>query len=108
MKLSVIIPTHNRTDMLPATLSALCEQIRSRDDYGVIVVDDGSDEQNRRQLRAHRKTFDFVLLEKPLGGLASARNLGAERACGGILYFLDDDVIPGPETVEQHLSSGPA
>jgi GT2 family glycosyltransferase len=105
MKLSVIIPTHNRATILEATLSALGAQLGDRDDCEVIVVDDGSDASTRRRLNQLGKTFDFALLEKEQGGLASARNLGADRARGEILYFLDDDVIPGPETVQQHLSS---
>ena len=56
MKLSVIIPTHNRAGTLPATLTALCGQIDGRNDCEIIVVDDGSDHDTRRRLREHAKT----------------------------------------------------
>lgn len=105
MKLSVIIPTHNRPQALGNTLAAIREQTLAADRFEVLVVDDGSEEAQRVPLRALRESFDFRLIEKKQGGLASARNRGAECATGAILHFLDDDVIPARETLEQHLVS---
>ncbi len=105
MKLSVIIPTHNRPETLRNTLVALGEQTLPADRFEVLVVDDGSAENHRVPLRAFRESFDFTLIEKEQGGLAAARNRGAERAAGEILHFLDDDVMPARETLEQHLES---
>jgi len=104
-KLSVVIPTHNRPGTLRNTLAALEGQTLGADAYEILVVDDGSAEANRREVQALRNTYDFELIEKDQGGLASARNLGADRARGKILLFLDDDVIPVPESLEQHLAS---
>ena len=44
--------------------------------------------------REIRAPFRMQLIEKTQGGLASARNRGAEAASGKILHFLDDDVMP--------------
>ena len=103
MRVSVIIPICNRAKHLPATLRAIKNQTASRDDFEVIVVDDGS---RRPVLCGTRKivtSYGYGLLEKEHGGLASARNLGAEHAKGDILFFLDDDVMPGADTLKQHL-----
>ncbi len=105
MKLSVVIPTHNRPEALRNTLTALATQTLPADRFEVLVVDDGSEEANRVPLRAMRESFCFTLVEKEQGGLASARNRGAEQATGEILHFLDDDVIPAAETLEQHVKS---
>jgi GT2 family glycosyltransferase len=105
MKLSVVIPTHNRPGTLRNTLVALGEQTLPAKDFEVIVVDDGSDESHRREIRSLRESFDFNLLEKEQGGLASARNRGADHAKGDILHFLDDDVIPAADSLEQHLAT---
>ncbi len=104
-KLSVIIPTHNRPQTLRNTLVALGQQSLPADRFEVLVIDDGSEEDQRVPLRAFRDSFDFTLVEKQQGGLASARNRGAEQAAGEILLFLDDDVMPARETLEQHLES---
>jgi GT2 family glycosyltransferase len=105
MKLSVVIPTHDRPGTLRNTLAALGEQTLPASDFEVIVVDDGSDESHRREVRALREAFRFTLIEKEQGGLASARNRGADRAQGDTLHFLDDDVIPAADSLEQHLAT---
>ncbi len=42
MKLSVVIPTHNRPEVLLRTLRALAEQTLERERFEIVVVDDGS------------------------------------------------------------------
>jgi GT2 family glycosyltransferase len=105
IELSVVIPVHNRRTTLPATLAALDEQTLPAAAFEVLVVDDGSDPENRAAIRAIVCSRDRQLLEKPGGGLASARNWGADRACGTFLLFLDDDVIPAPQTLAEHLAA---
>jgi GT2 family glycosyltransferase len=105
MRLSVIIPTHNRPQTLRNTLIALGQQTLAADRFEILVVDDGSHENDRVPLRTYRESFDFTLIEQDQGGLAAARNRGADEAVGKILHFLDDDVMPAPETLEQHLES---
>jgi GT2 family glycosyltransferase len=105
MKLSVVIPTHDRPGTLRNTLEALAAQTLPAAAFEVLVVDDGSGAAERQRVRALHEAFDFELIEKEQGGLASARNLGAERASGEILHFLDDDVLPAPDSLEQHLAS---
>ncbi len=103
MRLSVIIPTHERPAALQRTLGALAEQSLEADSFEVIVVDDGSAESTRVRLRELQASHRFQLLEQPNGGLASARNAGAERAQGAVLLFLDDDVVPGHDSLAQHV-----
>jgi GT2 family glycosyltransferase len=105
MQLSVVIPTHDRPQALRHTLAALAEQTLPRGSYELLVVDDGSREENREAVRRLREEFDFELVEKPQGGLASARNRGAAEAKGAILLFLDDDVIPTRDALAEHLAS---
>ncbi len=105
MSLSVIIPTYNRVDILLLTLAAIENQTLPKNAFEVIVVDDGSNKRNRQRLKRYEPSYQYKLLEKEHGGLASSRNLGADHAKGDILYFLDDDVIPALDTLEQHLRS---
>ncbi|MDR2896689.1 MAG: glycosyltransferase [Propionibacteriaceae bacterium] len=42
MKLSFLLPVHNRADLLPATIGSLLTQTMPADDYEIIVVDDHS------------------------------------------------------------------
>ena len=105
MKLSVVIPTHNRSRTLRNTLAALRGQSLAATAFEVLVVDDGSKEDERRQVRAACAAAGATLIEKEQGGLASARNRGAEAARGPILHFLDDDVLPAENSLAEHLAS---
>ena len=105
MKLSVVIPTHNRPEVLLRTLRALAEQTLERERFEVVVVDDGSTEPNRETIRGFEAPYEYRLVEKPQGGLASARNVGADQARGEYLHFMDDDVLPHPDLLRQHLES---
>jgi len=105
MKLSVVIPTHNRPQNLRLTLEALGRQSLPREEFEIIVVDDGSRRDAAEQNRELCRTHHARLIEKPQGGLASARNRGAEEARGEFLYFLDDDVQAAPESCREILNS---
>lgn len=105
MRLSVIIPHYNRSVQAERTLDGLADQTLDRDVFEVVVVDDGSREEERRRLRTYRAPFALTIVEKENGGLASARNRGAAQARGEVLLFLDDDVLPERDLLRQHLAS---
>ena len=103
MKLSVIVPTHNRPQSLGRTLAALSAQTIDRDAFEVIVVDDGSTMENRTAGEAITAEHGFTCIAQQQAGLAAARNAGAERATGRVLYFLDDDVVPQQDALDELL-----
>lgn len=105
MDISVVIPTQERPALVRATLEALERQSLPGRSFEVILVDDGSSPQTRRSLRRLAPPFRFRLLETRLGGLASARNLGASHAAGDLLLFLDDDICLAPESLGVHLET---
>lgn len=91
---SVIVPTHNRPELLLETLLSIDLQ-----DYGakeIIVVDDNSDDDAKtrevaKQAKKKLKTPVVYLNTRRDGyNLAMARNIGAVEALGEILIFLDD------------------
>src|ERR1700754_1699836 len=88
-KVSVVIPTRNRPELVQrALISALSQSFKNLE---VIVVIDGSDPSTRAQLseiKDHRLTV--VALEESVGG-AEARNVGARHARGQWIALLDDD-----------------
>jgi glycosyltransferase involved in cell wall biosynthesis len=106
IRLTVVIPTHNRAHMLPETLDSLGYQTRM--DFEVIVVCDGDDPQTRafseRYLAKFPLTWIFVPEKK---GLPSARNTGARSATGNLIAFLDDDMTVVPDWVLQHTRHQP-
>ena len=103
LELSVVIPTYNRRERLLRVLSALARQTIDASRFEVVVVDDGSSDGTTDALADVRQPFAVRALRQSNGGPARARNTGIEAARGDFVLFLDDDVEPMPELIEEHL-----
>lgn len=103
MKLSIIIPTHNRLEQLKKVLQGLEKQTWSCNEFEVLVVSDGSTDGTDTFLRTAITSLHLRALFQPNQGAAAARNLGIAQAVGEIVLFLDDDVVPLPELIDEHL-----
>lgn len=92
--LTVVIPTHGRTEILRRTLAALASQtVRG---FEVIVVVDGRDQPV--------PSVDGVTtIVQAHAGPGAARNRGAQASERSLVLFLGDDMVPEPALVEQHL-----
>ncbi len=101
MRLSVVIPSRNRTASLATTLPPLLREIESFGDAEAVLVDDASDEDYPARLGALLDRTRYVRLPRNEGA-ARARNRGAEEARGEILVFLDDDIEVGSGFLARH------
>lgn len=82
-RVSVVVPTCGRAELLARCLDALENQSLPRDRYEIIVVDDS---------RLRR-------------GPAAARNRGWRRARAAIVAFTDDDTVPDRDWLERGLEA---
>ena len=91
MKISVIIPTYNEEKVLVECLSSLDKQTFKN--FEVIVVDDGSSDKTWEILPDLKfNNYKLRILKQDHKGAGAARNLGARRAEGEILVFVDADM----------------
>lgn len=89
-KISIIIPIYNVEAFLPACLDSVKAQ--SLQDFEALCIIDGSTDGSLAIAEAYAEADPrFIVLEKPNGGLSSARNHGIEHARGDIVMFLDAD-----------------
>ncbi|MGR4065091.1 MAG: glycosyltransferase family 2 protein [Vulcanimicrobiaceae bacterium] len=97
--------TFNRARLLERVLDACFEQTVDPGSYEVVLVNDGSSDETPAVIdRAReRASCSFVVVEQPNSGLAKGRNAGIARASGERIIFIDDDVLPLPNFVEEHL-----
>jgi glycosyltransferase involved in cell wall biosynthesis len=98
--ISVVIPVYNSAETLRSCLQHLRQS--NVTDYECIVVDDGSTDGSAEVAREFGAT---VLQTGRRSGPAYARNLGARKAQGTYLFFIDADVCVYPTTIERVLAN---
>ena len=105
MRATIQLCTYNRAALLERVLDACFEQTVPNDAYEVVLVNDGSTDTTPDVIaRARtRATCRFEVVDQANAGLAKGRNAGIARATGERIIFIDDDVLPLPNFVEEHL-----
>ena len=87
MKLSVVIPTHNRHEILKEALARLSATHFPKDEFEVIVVDDGSTDNTEEALKPYLGRIRYIKQQNQ--GRAAARNTGISEAKGELIAFND-------------------
>ena len=90
-RISVIIPTYNRADLLARAIASVHSQEGATDrfDLEVIVADDASTDDTVAVVG--RSQASRYLRAAVNAGTSAARNLGMRAATGDFVAFLDDD-----------------
>jgi glycosyltransferase involved in cell wall biosynthesis len=106
-RISVVIPTYNRSGLLRKTLHQLTRQDLPVQDFEVIVADDGSSDDTKAVVEEFADTLQTAYHFQPdLGFRAgTARNSGAQLASGEVLVFLDTGAMAGPQFLRSHLAA---
>jgi glycosyltransferase involved in cell wall biosynthesis len=102
---SVIVPTFNRRDQLTRTLEGLAAQDFPRRRFEVVVVSDGSSDGTDELLAAGDTPIPVVAVRQPNSGPAAARNHGVDEARGTLVVFIDDDIVPDPHLLSEHVAA---
>jgi glycosyltransferase involved in cell wall biosynthesis len=107
-KVSVIIPTYNRKDMVTETIESVLNQTMR--DFEVVVVDDGSVD-NTGEVLMSRFGGRINYIYQTNRGRCVARNRGLLESTGRYVVFLDSDdlLLPGSlEAQSQYLDMHPS
>jgi glycosyltransferase involved in cell wall biosynthesis/peptidoglycan/xylan/chitin deacetylase (PgdA/CDA1 family) len=106
MKLSVVVPTYNRREVLISrTLPAIFNQDLPATEYEIVVVVDGSTDGTAQALRELPAPCPLRIIEQPNCGPSAARNNGIQAAKGDWVLFLDDEIICGAHLLRQHVEA---
>jgi glycosyltransferase involved in cell wall biosynthesis len=99
-KVSVVIPTYNRSEMLrEAVDSVLAQEFR---EFELIVVDDGSTDNTPRVLEAYGDDIRYFRQDNK--GVSAARNRGIDLASGTLIAFLDSDDLWLPQKLARQMA----
>lgn len=102
--ISVIIPTHNRKDLLVRAVESVLNQTYK--DFEIVIVADGcTDDTSKivKNLKLRDSRIRFYEYHPAKGGNV-ARNIGIEKSRGEYIAFLDDDDEWLPNKLEKQLS----
>ncbi len=99
-KVSIIIPTYNRYNLLGRALDSVMSQ--GFDDFEVLVID-GARSQSTRELVRSYGDGRLRYVPQRGRGIANARNLGVLKARGKFIAFLDDDDRWRDDKLERQL-----
>ena len=97
--ISVVIPTYNRKDKLPACIASVLAQ--TYPNLEVIVVDDASTDGTELLFDCNIDPRVHYVRYGDNRGACYARNLGAQRAHGSILAFQDSDDLWHPDKLQK-------
>ena len=106
-KLSAVILTYNKADVLQVFLESLGKQTRRPDE--TILVDDASTDGTQELLRSSCSQWPIIQLPKNKGQ-SHARNIGLRAVHGQYVIFIDGDLEMKPrmlEVLEKRLDDSP-
>lgn len=89
-RFSIIVPAYNASDYIAECMDSLLAQTYA--DLEVVVVNDGSSDDTLTILNRYASADPRVrVIDKPNGGVSSARNAAIDAAAGEWLVFADAD-----------------
>ena len=102
-KVSVILLTYNRQDMLPAALDSILQQ--TYQNFELIVINDGSKDNTEQILReyAQKDKRIIVINNKKNQGIVANRNMGILLAKGKYIAWQDDDDVSDVRRLEEQV-----
>jgi len=98
-RVSVIIPTYNRSKLLRVAIESVLAQ--TYPNIEIIVVDDGSTDDTVEVVAQYAGRVTY--LKQANQDVAAARNTGIRAASGEYLTFLDDDDLILPTKIERQV-----
>ncbi|MBQ2910664.1 MAG: glycosyltransferase, partial [Clostridia bacterium] len=91
-RMSVIVPVYNCEDFLDLCLESLIAQTMSKNDFEVLLIDDGSEDKSLEICNKYAEKYNFLkVFSRENSGVSSTRNFGIEQAQGKYIAYLDSD-----------------
>ena len=104
-KLSVIVCTCGKSEVLEECMQSLCNQEDARGEYEILLVDNAQFETDYaayiQTLKQRHLSAELRYVRMPLPGLSRARNAGLWAAVGENLLYIDDDAVAAPDLVRR-------
>ena len=100
---SIILPTFNRLQYLPATVTSVLSQTFTQ--WELIIADDGSDAQTQAYLKSLADPRISVIWLAHTGRPAVVSNIALQQARGEFIAFIDSDDLWLPNKLHRQIES---
>ncbi len=102
-QLSIIVPVYNAEKWLRRCVDSLLNQDLPREDYEIILVDDGSADGSPMICDEYQAAHAGLVrvIHQPNSGLSMARNAALDVAVGGYVMFVDADDYIEPNCLKE-------
>ena len=101
LKVSIILPTYNRADLIMETVeSILCQTYKN---WELIIIDDGSDDNTEEVIA--QITDERIQFHKAgrIGIVGKIKNIGIEKSSGELIAFIDSDDLWADTKLEKQI-----
>lgn len=105
MRVSVVLATREREELLARTLASLALCRRPDNFGGTFVVENGKRAGTEDVVREAPAGLDARYLFEPVGNKSRALNAALVQIDDGLIVFLDDDVRVGPGLLEEYAAA---
>jgi glycosyltransferase involved in cell wall biosynthesis len=105
-QITAVICTYNRKDYLRRAVGSLVRQTLPREQFEILIVDNGSSDGTSLVASELQQQFDHEIryVSEPALGVSNARNAGWRHASGKYVAYLDDDELAAPDWLENILT----
>lgn len=102
-QLSIIVPVYNAERWLRRCVDSLLNQNLPREDYEIILVNDGSADGSALICDEYAAAYSGLVrvIHQPNGGVSMARNAGLDTAVGEYVMFVDSDDYIEPNCLQR-------
>jgi GT2 family glycosyltransferase len=108
LTLSVVIPTYRREAVLVDTIDSLLKVINNADGCLELLIVDQTEHHNPatdRRMGEWEQSGKIRWTRLDIPHITRSMNIGVQMVKGDIVLFLDDDVVPDPELINEHINA---
>jgi glycosyltransferase involved in cell wall biosynthesis len=105
-RVSIVIPVYrNSARAVELVMNLRSQRLPPGASFEIIVVDDGSNDDSFERMEVVLRGHALLYGLRTNSGRSVARNAGAAKASGDVLFFMDSDCLPADDTlIAAHLA----
>jgi len=105
MKISIVIPVYNEAQNIVDLIQEINGHLRDRQEYEILIVDDGSSDRTQEILAARKQSFPEMRLLRHPGryGQSAALVTGIRNAAYPLIVTMDGDGQNDPKDIDSLL-----